>query len=210
MDNKAVTTSKPVAHIQALLDSFLTVASLSKARSGKRFQLVSQDKKMCFLLIEGTCDVKRSHDSLILSTIEAPTIVGISDLLSDPYHLIVQASKDIKYIYLPLDEVLLHVENNGLWKHVSYLLMYVSSRFNDYFKSNNSISTYELVCNLLRALSDEDFETRATVPAVSYILERTSLSRSGIMKMLSSLNGGGYIVIKRGLLIRINNLPEKY
>ncbi len=192
------------------MDSLLETHTVSKSHSGQRFQLILHDKKMCFLLLKGSCEVKRSGDSMILVTLDAPSIIGISELIADPTRTFVQASGDIEYFYLPLDQLLTHIDEHNLWKQTSYWLMYVSSRFHKYVNSTTGISTYELICNLLRSLSEEDFETRATVPAVKYILERTSLSRSGVMKMLSNLDKGGYIVIKRGLLIKINNLPASY
>lgn len=201
---------KPIAHIQVLLNSIIENHTVSKARPGQRFQLTLHDKKMCFLLFKGGCDIKRTGDSMIVASAKAPSIIGISELIAEPAILHVQASNEIEYLYLPLDEVLAHIDEKNLWKQTSYLLMYVSSRFHEYVKSNASIPTYELICNLLRSLSDEDFETRATVPAVKYILERTSLSRSGVMKILSNLDKGGYIVIKRGILIKINELPREY
>lgn len=212
MENNSlkVTAVKPIKQIQELLDSFMKVWPICKAKPGQRLQLMLQNKKMCFLLITGECDVKRSGDSMILITIKAPTLLGISDVIPDSSNVIIQAKDSIKYIHIPLSDFLLHVENHNLWKAVSYSLMLVSSRFNDYMKSNLAVSNYELICNQLRSLSDESFETRATTSAVQYIMDRTSLSRSGIMKTLSELNMGEYIVIKRGLLIKINKLPKKF
>ncbi|HEO9918192.1 TPA: helix-turn-helix domain-containing protein, partial [Enterobacter asburiae] len=43
-----------------------------------------------------------------------------------------------------------------------------------------------------------------------YILEKTRLSRSRVMKILGDLRIGGYIEINRGILKKINKLPEKY
>lgn len=208
--NKQISSLKPVEHIQALHSSFSTTYKQLKAKQGQRFTFVHNEKKMCFMLLEGKCDIKRYGDALIVCAIESPSIVGLSDLIPDPSNLFVQSTSTIEYLYLPLDDVLQYVEKQNLWKNVSYCLMYVSSRFNIYFKTNSGISTYQLICNLLNDLSEEEFETRATVSAAKYILDRAPISRSCVMKILSSLNKGGYIVIKRGLLIRKNVLPEQY
>ncbi|WP_158006245.1 helix-turn-helix domain-containing protein [Serratia sp. 14-2641] len=214
MDNydKNGLTSKPVAHIQALIDSLLplTLFPVRKGKPGQSFQFLLQDKRMCFLLVRGECVIKRNSDSLILHAMIAPGITGLSNFTPAPAHLKVQATTAIEYIYLSLDEFYRHVDDHDLWKAVAYSLMHVNSRFNEYMKSTTAIPNYELICNLLTALSEESFETRATVSAVQYILDRTSLSRSGVMKTLAALNAGGYIVIKRGLLIKMNKLPEKF
>lgn len=210
-DNKSIIT-KPDEHIQTLIDSLraLETVTVRKAKLGQSIQFVLQNKKMCILLVQGDCDIKRNSDSLILTSMKAPSIAGISNLTPDPSNLKVQATTAIQYIYLPQEEFLRHIDDHDLWKPVAYSLMYLSSRFNEYTKSTTAIPNYELICNLLYALYQEDFETRATISAVQYILERTSLSRSGVMKTLAALNAGEYIVIKRGLLIKINKLPEKF
>lgn len=209
-NSKSVATLKPVSHIEILQNSLGGAHKKLTAKPGQRFQLILSKTKMCFLLFQGKCDVKRQGDALILGSIESPSMIGVSELIPDPSNVVIQATSNIEYLYLPLDEVLQHVDEHNLWKSVSYFLMHVCSRFNEYFKTNSGISTYALICNLLRALNDEDFETRATVSAARYILDRTPLSRSGVMKVLSNLNKGEYIVIKRGLLIRINDLPADY
>ncbi|HGM5490609.1 TPA: helix-turn-helix domain-containing protein [Serratia fonticola] len=211
IDKKGL-TSKPVAFMQTLIDSIrsLTTFPVRKAKPGQSFQVLLQGKRMCFLLVQGECIIKRNSDSLILHAMIAPSIAGLSNFTPAPSHLKVQATTAIEYIYIPLDEFYHHVDEHDLWKAVAYSLMHISSRFSEYVKSTSAIPNYELICNLLSALSEEDFETRATVSAVQYILDRTSLSRSGIMKTLAALNAGGYILIKRGLLIKINKLPEKY
>jgi len=88
--------------------------------------------------------------------------------------------------------------------------MYMATRYQGYLQQNTLVPTYTLLCNYLRALLEEDFEVRASTTAEKYIKERTNLSRSIIMKTLGELNKGGYIIIKRGLLIKINHLPEKF
>ncbi|MFV8866785.1 helix-turn-helix domain-containing protein [Serratia fonticola] len=209
-NSKKFTETKPVTHIQTLQDSLSTVFSIRKGKAGQRFPLISKDKRMCLSLILGECEFKRSKDSLLIGIFKAPIIVGVSNLVHDPANLIIQASTSIEYMYLPLEDFLMHIEKLNLWKPLSYTLMYLTARYDDYMQSNTALSSYELICNCLCALSDEDFETRATVSALQYILVRTQLSRSGIMKTLSELNSGGYIVIKRGLLVKINKLPNKF
>lgn len=210
ISNKVFADAKPVEHIQALQDSLLSVTPVKKAKTGQRFSFDWRDQKMCFLLVQGECVVKRANDALILAAMKAPSIVGISDFTPKQADFFIQANTAIEYIYLPQDDFLRHVEQHNLWKSVAYSLMYVSSRFSIYMQSTTAIPTYELICNLLYALNDEDFETRASVPAARYIMERTSLSRSNVMKTLSALNIGEHIVIKRGLLLKINKLPDKF
>jgi hypothetical protein len=57
---------------------------------------------------------------------------------------------------------------------------------------------------------NESEELRLATNACDYVQEKTLLSRSGIMKMLSDLKRGGHIEVERGVLIAVNKLPVKY
>ncbi|MEG6127356.1 helix-turn-helix domain-containing protein [Enterobacter asburiae] len=66
-----------------------------------------------------------------------------------------------------------------------------------------------IILNLI-ALMNEDEALSAYINVSDYILEKTRLSRSRVIKILGDLRIGGYIEINRGILIKINKLPEKY
>ncbi|MBE4810073.1 MULTISPECIES: helix-turn-helix domain-containing protein [unclassified Enterobacter cloacae complex] len=162
------------------------------------------------MLYSGTCLVKRSSDSLVLSTITAPCLVGLHDIYHEKSDVLIHAVSDIEYGITKAKDFFNFVDENHLWKEISYMLMISTTRFSEYQKETVGISNYELICNLLMSLNNESFEIRATTSALEYIQERSSLSRSGIMKILASLRDGGYIVIKKGLLIKINKLPKGF
>ena len=56
----------------------------------------------------------------------------------------------------------------------------------------------------------ENEKYRNNITAENYIRDKTNLSRSGIMRILSELKEGGYIEINRGILIKVHQLPEKF
>lgn len=208
--NPSVTALKPVLHIQAILDASQTAHEVRTAPPGRRFQLMTQGKAQCFLLHKGSCIISRADDALVISTIASPNITGVNDLIPPEANVLIVASTDIEYSLIPLDTFLAFIEEHQLWKQVSYLLMFYSSRLYEHQRTNAGLSTYKIITHLLQTLSNEDFDVRAMTTAVEYIQERTFLSRSGIMKMLSELKAGGYIVLSRGLLIKINKLPDKF
>ncbi|CNH93300.1 putative DNA-binding transcriptional regulator [Yersinia aldovae] len=150
------------------------------------------------------------NDSLILSTIRAPSIVGLQDIFHVKSDVQVFANSDVEYGLMEVNELFSCADAKNLWKDMCYMLMLSSTRFSEYQKETVGISNYELICNLLISLNNEDFEIRATTTALEYIQGRSMLSRSGIMKTLASLKTGGYINIKNGLLIKINSLPKKF
>ena len=209
-NSKFVVDMKPVEYFQGLLDAVEKTTKRKKASAKERFKVLKGGEPMCFLLFSGTCVASRDEDGLVISKIVAPNLFGINQLLPPEMNVVLEAATDIEYIQLSQEDFLNLVEEQQLWKNVSYVQMYLASTLYDFLRKNSGVSTYKLICNSLYALSNEDFETRAMTSAVEYIKERTFLSRSGIMNILADLKAGGHIVIKRGLLIKINNLPDKY
>lgn len=208
--NKVISNTGPVEQIQALFSALKTFPGLKNGKESQRFQLDKDGKRMCFILYSGTCVVKRNIDSLVLSTITAPCIIGLHDIFHAKSDVQVFAVSDIHYGMVMIDTLLDFVDEHHLWKSISYMLMLSATRFSEYQQETVGISNYELICNLLTSLNNEIFEIRATTSALEYIQGRSLLSRSGIMKTLASLRMGGYIVIKKGVLIKITALPKKF
>ena len=68
-----------------------------------------------------------------------------------------------------------------------------------------------MIRNLLLEMMLLTEETRQRVYILEYIQDRTHLSRSSILNVLSALKKGGYIAFARGgYLQSIASLPEKF
>ncbi|HBE9178834.1 TPA: helix-turn-helix domain-containing protein [Serratia fonticola] len=208
--SKVTEQTKALAAVEEVLTSMKSIAQIKQGRTGQRFYLEQNDQRVCFLLYGGTCIAKRTQDSLVLSTIRSPSIVGLQDVFHVKSDVHLLAIGDVEYGILSVEDFFCHVESKNLWKNICLMLMLSATRFSEYQRETVGISNYELICNFLTSLSIESFEIRATTTALEYIQERSLLSRSGIMKTLSSLKAGGYIDIKNGLLIKINSLPKKF
>lgn len=208
--NKVISDTVSTEPIQALFSSLKEFVGERKGRESQRFHLEKEGKRMCFILYSGTCVVRRTYDSLVLSTITAPSIIGLYDIFHPKPEVQICAVVDIQYGMVKVDTLLDFIEKQQLWKNVSYMLMLSTTRFSEYQQETVGISNYELICNMLISLSNENFDIRASTTALEYIRSRSNLSRSGIMKTLSELRVGGYVVIKKGLLIKINSLPRRF
>ncbi len=195
--------------IERILDAVKSIDEVKQGREGQEIRLEIDTKRMCFALFSGTCIVKRANDSLILSTIQAPAIIGLQDLLQAKPGVYIHSLDDVKYGLVEVDELFSYAEDKNLWKDICYILMVCSTRFSEYQLETVGISNHDLICNLLSALSRETFEIRATTTILEYIQGRSLLSRNSITKTLSFLKQEGYITIKRGILISINSLPKE-
>jgi hypothetical protein len=207
---KIIGDNIPVVEFDEIFTSLKPLAHIKKGRPGQRFNLEVNNKRMCFILYAGTCLVKRAHDALVLSTINGPSIVGLQDVFHAKSDVLVYANTAVDYALIPISELFYWIDQQNLWKNLCYMLMLSSTRFSEYQKETVGISNYELICNLLHSLSKENLEIRMTTTALEYIQTRSMLSRSGIMKILSTLKSGGYINTSKGLLISINSLPKRF
>ena len=71
--------------------------------------------------------------------------------------------------------------------------------------------TYSVIRNHLMEMLLLSEETRLRVSMLEYIQDRTHLSRSSILNVLSALKKGGYIESARGgYLQSITSSPEKF
>lgn len=208
--NKIITQTGPIELVQSLYASLKSFIEIKNGKEFQRFNLDRNGSRKCFLLYSGTCVVMRSVDSLVLSTITAPCMIGIHDFFHAKSDIHVYAVSDIQYAMTNVELVMDFIERKDLWKGMTYMLMLSATRFSEYQHETVGIKNYELICNLLNSLNNESFEIRATTSALEYIQSRSLLSRSGIMKTLASLKTGGYIVIKKGLLIKLNTLPKNF
>ncbi|MBB6116537.1 helix-turn-helix domain-containing protein [Rahnella sp. Larv3_ips] len=208
--NKVVESKGAISEIDDIFSSIETEFPLKKGVARQRFSLDQDEKRMCLILYSGSCILKRTNDSLVLSTIVAPNIVGLQDVFHSKSDVQIVASTDIEYRYISVDDLFLYAENKHLWKSLCYFMMLSTTRFSEYQRETVGISNYEMICNFLKSLCHESFEVRATTTALDYIQGRCMLSRSGILKTLSTLKAGGYITIKNGLLININSLPKRF
>ena len=72
------------------------------------------------------------------------------------------------------------------------------------------MSTYEIVKFQLNQLILESPTLRANITAANYIMARTYLSRSSVMRIISDLRSAGFITLEKGILIDLKPLPLKY
>lgn len=136
--------------------------------------------------------------------------MGLNLLLEKNSELYFQARSSIAYEIVPRSRFEQNIKEQHLWEPLAYYFMFSSKRFLQNNFISSGVSTYDLVRNNLIALMNEDEELRLATNTCDYIQEKTLLSRSGIMKMLSDLKHGSHIELHRGVLITINNLPAKY
>lgn len=205
-----VLAMKPAEHITKLIASVSDNARIQNSRERQIISLQQYTDPMCFILHKGTAAVYRGYDHLLLTHIKGPHIMGLNLLFEKNTELYFQARNSVAYEIVARSKFEEKIKEQHLWEPLAYYFMFSSKRFLQNNFISSGVSTYDLVRNNLIALMNEDEDLRLATNTCDYIQEKTLLSRSGIMKMLSDLKHGGHIELHRGVLIKINNLPAKY
>ena len=99
----------------------------------------------------------------------------------------------------------------GVWEDVAALLSYHTAYL--IFRDAQVLQqrTYSVIRNHLQEMILLPEETRLRTTILEYIQDRTLLSRSSILNVLSALKQGEYIAFKRGgYLLEVRHLPESF
>lgn len=100
---------------------------------------------------------------------------------------------------------------HNLWKEVTIVLAYHTSYL--IYRDNLILQqrTYNVIRNYLIEMMDLPEDTRRRISILTYIQDRTHLSRSSVLNILSALKKGDYITYARGgYLLSIRTLPANY
>ncbi len=201
---------KPEDHITKVIN---VISEPSRIQSGRIRQIISLTQyaePISFILHSGTTALYRGRDNLLFLNARAPLVIGLNLLVTSNSDIYIQARNSIRYELVPRHSFEEAIRTHNLWESLAHIHMFHAKKFMELNFSTTGISTYEQICNSLRALMNENEDLRLLTNACDYIQEKTLLSRSGIMKILSDLKQGGHIVIERGILLEIKKLPEKY
>ncbi|MEB5959751.1 helix-turn-helix domain-containing protein [Enterobacter sichuanensis] len=201
---------KPIHEIKKIIT---TISEPSLIRSAKARQIISTNthqEPMVLVIHDGLLAAYRNSDQLLLSYFQAPLVVGLNEIFDMNNGIVYKVYSDTRYELQPRNEVIAKINNANLWREVAYLLMFGVKRFAEAHQTSAGLSTYELIRINLLSLMEEEEDLRLAINMCDYIQEKTRLSRSRIMKILSDLRDGGYIEIKRGVLLNVSKLPMKY
>lgn len=211
--NQRSSIEKPVESIHRLMTAFVSISN-PYPHHGRNCEARFKDKHAEFevyLVTKGRVDIWREADNRLVETAFAPSILGLqgSAYRSQHYHLKFHTGAEVSTI--PLQAAMVIIEQQSLWRDVFYYQGYLNDRQLHHESMLINSSTYETVCLFLKELSQYSDSERAKLSVADYILQRSNLARSGVMKVLADLRFGGYIDIQHGKLIKIlNSFPRNY
>lgn len=211
MKLSTVKSIRPSDDIKKLINTLIPFARLREVSANKKISLTNKKKGDIYLILEGSIDIHRVHDGMVMTTAKAPIILGLTnETVADSDEFFFRTKTRAVFGIIPMITFKEVVERTGLWESYATYLTFVIKYMSVHSSEITALSAYEIIRNQLINLEGESDDFKLNVNATQYIQERTLLSRSGIMHVLSQLKKGGYIFIENGVLIKVVKLPKKY
>ncbi len=177
---------------------------------GTRLYLFKEGGSYCYLIRSGICKLHHGPDEILINTMYIPGIIGVGGVLAANRMLFLQTHTSAEIAIANTQEIRQIIARLNLWELLSRHIYRVTNRFFMLSSYLNSPTAYEILRFQLLELMSEPVEFRENISAAQYIQQKTRLSRSSIMKILSQLKQGGFVRLENGTLKEICHLPLKY
>ncbi|RSB61806.1 Crp/Fnr family transcriptional regulator [Atlantibacter subterranea] len=191
-----------------LLDGLTREEDYKTWPKGSKLSFQINGEPVCHFVRSGVMTLERFDDALLMGTVTAPLALGWMSATSS--RMILRAKGPCEIATIPFEQVMALVEQKQLWDLVAKHMLHITNKLFIYNEILTAPTTYDLICYQLISLLQEPESTRNSTAAYQYILDRTRLSRSSVMKMLAELKKGGYIQLEQGKLVAIHYLPPGF
>ncbi|MBM7013089.1 helix-turn-helix domain-containing protein [Enterobacter cloacae] len=196
---------------QAEMEKIIAATSGVEEKTLKKWQKLSTaDSEYIHIIVSGEVEFRRESDELCMFTVTGYCIFGLSSMYYQSAHMygLVRANTVVRSIKKE-DFARLMTEKN-LWPELTKVLSWyicMLSKRDDVLVAR---SAYSVVREFLYEINDLIIQHQRDINVYDYIQEYTNLARSTIIKILSDLKKGQYIVVEKGRLLNLTSLPEKY
>ena len=194
--------------IQRLIDNLSRREHLCTKRKNQIITMDGFTEKNILIFHQGVISGSRPSDDRLFVNFVAPRIFGINYFL-DAELMYFRACTDISYEFMPLVEAEQIIDKRKLWKDVSINQMLTVSHMLRYVHNMAGVSSYTQVISCLYQLQAEPDIIRLHRTVADYIVDKSGLSRSTVMKMLAQFRDEGKITLNKGLLMDLRNLGHE-
>lgn len=192
---------KPHAEIENLIVHFLPNAEIKQFNANRILPTDRSGERLCVILLNGQVDLSRTEDGILKGTLKAPFISGIAqpEYTGNTYSLM--SATPVKVAFITYREAMRVISEQALWKDFSQYLIYIMGLQHVLNYQSVGRRSRDIINQCLRDLMTESEDYRLKTNACTYIMEKTALSRSGVMGILSQMKREKRIGIKTGVLI---------
>lgn len=193
------------------MDAIISATSAYEEKTLKKWQKISTvDSEYIHIIVSGEVEFRRASDELCMFTLKGQCIFGLSAIFYNSSHMygLVRANTVVRAI--KKDDFARLMTEKNLWPELTKVLSWyicLLSKRDDVLVAR---SAYSVVREFLLEINELIVHQQRDINVYDYIQEYTNLARSTIIKILSDLKKGQYIVVEKGRLINMTALPEKY
>lgn len=196
---------------QKAIDAIIAATADYPEKTLKKWQkIITADTNYVHIMVSGEIEIRRTSDELSMFIMNKPCFLGVSTVYNRASHMYGLARNTTVIRTIKRDEFERLIGEKNLWMEFSQILVWyinVLSKRDDVLVAR---SAYSVVREFLLEINELIVHQNRDINVYDYIQEYTSLARSTIIKILSDLKKGHYIVVEKGKLINISNLPERY
>lgn len=193
------------------IEKIISATEGFEEKSLKKWQKISTvENEFIHIIVSGEVEFRRESDELCLFTLQGQCIFGLSSIIYHSSHMYGLVRSNTVVRSIPKDAFSQLMTEKGLWPELTKVLAWyicMLSKRDDVLVAR---SAYSVVREFLLEINELIVHHQRDINVHDYIQEYTSLARSTIIKILSDLKKGQYIVVEKGRLLNITNLPEKY
>ncbi|HFK4479283.1 TPA: helix-turn-helix domain-containing protein [Citrobacter sedlakii] len=203
-----VRPEESIARLTAIIEP---VAEKLTVAPRKRMTWTYKGRQQMYLLLEGELSILRASDGLLIVTVYEPHLFGIAEMIQPTQGHILRAESASTVLRVDAQLAAARFRQEGVWEDVAALLSYHTAYL--IYRDAQIVQqrTYSVIRNHLHEMILLPEETRMRTTILDYIQDRTLLSRSSILNVLSALKQGKYITFKRGgYLLELGHLPESF
>ena len=202
---------RPEQSIQRLTALLQPIAEKMKVVPRKRMTWTHKNQPQLFLFLEGELSILRAADGLLIVTVYDPHLFGIAEMIQPVRGHLLRAESESTILRVDAQTAMQMFRDEGVWEDVASVLSYHTAYL--FYRDALVVQqrTYSVIRNHLQEMILLPEETRMKISILDYIQERTHLSRSSVLNVLSALKNGHYIEFKRGgYLMSVSSLPEGF
>lgn len=174
-----------------------------------RFNTEDNGRHNCFLLRAGAINICADPNDRVISIQQAPAILGFITLLSSAVDFRIYTLFESEIAVISREKAFSVIAEKNLWETYAKHAEIVANRLYLQNMFITAPTSYEILRHLLIDFINQPVNIRHSITVERYVCERSKLSRSGVLKILAKLKEGNHIVIEKGILIGINDLPEE-
>ncbi|MEP8939398.1 helix-turn-helix domain-containing protein (plasmid) [Enterobacter mori] len=201
---RSISRFKPGNHIENIIRHLLPVSVIKRYPVNRTIYFDNNGERLALLLLEGQVDVSRTENGLLKGTVRAPFIFGLShpEYVGIAYG--VMTVTPVSVAVLPYREAMQVIREQALWEDFSQFLQYIIGLHYSLGYATAKLTSRDVILRCLSDLMNETEEYRLKTNACRYIMEKTALSRSGIMHILGRLKSTRQIETERGVLLSVS------